>query len=107
VNKQLKAAWIKALRSGEYEQGTELLKTGDGAYCCLGVLCKVAGKRIPSGEMNLDGFPALRKLRDECGLGKETGESIQANLTNLNDNERWSFKRIASWIAKNVPTDKP
>ena len=30
--------WIKALRSGDYKQGKNFLRTGD-TYCCLGVLC--------------------------------------------------------------------
>ena len=45
MNKGIKALWIDALRSGEYEQGTGFLRkegTGDGGrgeFCCLGVLC--------------------------------------------------------------------
>lgn len=37
-----KKRWLKALRSGEYEQGAQYLKTPDGAFCCLGVLCDLA-----------------------------------------------------------------
>ncbi len=40
--------WVKALRSGEYEQGKYVLRTTDGRYCCLGVLCKLE----PSLEWN-------------------------------------------------------
>jgi ABC-type uncharacterized transport system auxiliary subunit len=40
-------AWIKALESGNYRQGTGLLRQimNDNApsYCCLGVLCEING----------------------------------------------------------------
>jgi hypothetical protein len=45
VNPDVKARWLAALRSGDYEQGTNALKTqlGDQVYhCCLGVLCELA-----------------------------------------------------------------
>lgn len=45
MNKILKAKWIKALLSGRYEQGKGSL-VRDGRYCCLGVLCKVAGYKF-------------------------------------------------------------
>lgn len=40
--------WLIALRSGEYNQGTLLLRTenkeaGTCSHCCLGVLCEVSG----------------------------------------------------------------
>lgn len=45
MNPDVKTAWVAALRSGDYEQGQELLHQVDGArhlYCCLGVLCDLA-----------------------------------------------------------------
>lgn len=42
MDADLKAKWVAALRSGEYQQGQTRLKRtiGDTAkYCCLGVLC--------------------------------------------------------------------
>ena|SRR6188768_1756975 len=54
MNKQLrmdpevKARWVKALRSGEYVQVQDRLRKGS-KHCCLGVLCdlytKESGKR--------------------------------------------------------------
>lgn len=38
----VKALWLEALRSGKYEQGNSVLRTADGKYCCLGVLCDIA-----------------------------------------------------------------
>lgn len=37
MNPSIKQAWIEALRSGEYKQGTGCLREDD-RYCCLGVL---------------------------------------------------------------------
>ena len=35
---EIKQKWLNALRSGEYTQSQERLRSDDG-YCCLGVLC--------------------------------------------------------------------
>lgn len=31
--------WVEALRSGEYKQGKNRLRSNDDEFCCLGVLC--------------------------------------------------------------------
>lgn len=41
---EIKAAWIAALRSGEYEQVASALRVKD-RFCCLGVLCDLASKQ--------------------------------------------------------------
>lgn len=45
LNKAFKAKWLKALRSGRYEQTISELRVGtrrDGfGYCCLGVACNI------------------------------------------------------------------
>ena len=38
---EARAAWVKALRSDEFEQGEGALRHGD-KYCCLGVACELA-----------------------------------------------------------------
>ena len=43
MDQQIKAKWVAALRSGEYEQGVQLLRQGD-QFCCLGVLCDLHRK---------------------------------------------------------------
>ena len=40
MNSKVKEAWVNALRSGKYEQGSERLRGVDG-FCCLGVLCDI------------------------------------------------------------------
>lgn len=43
MNTEVKARWLKALRSGDYQQGKGALHIQDKhAYCCLGVLCDLA-----------------------------------------------------------------
>ena len=46
MNPAVKAKWIAALRSGEYEQTTGRLRNGD-SFCCLGVLCNVHAAKHP------------------------------------------------------------
>lgn len=41
MNKDPKAKWLAALRSGEYKQVKGVLKSPDGCFCCLGVLTDV------------------------------------------------------------------
>lgn len=40
MNKSNIKRWVKALRSGKYEQTTDRLQDNTG-YCCLGVACKL------------------------------------------------------------------
>lgn len=48
MDKLVKAKWIEALRSGDYEQTagvlTDVSVLGEERHCCLGVLCQVAIK---------------------------------------------------------------
>jgi len=55
MNAEFKAAWLAALRSGEYKQGRNYLRDGDG-FCCLGVACDVALKQgLVPGEWDTNG----------------------------------------------------
>lgn len=43
MNPEIKAEWLAALRSGEFKQAQGVLQVRDtNAYCCLGVLCRLA-----------------------------------------------------------------
>lgn len=44
MNPEVKAQWVKALRSGEYQQGIGQLREAD-RFCCLGVLCDLFAKQ--------------------------------------------------------------
>jgi len=69
----IKKKWIEALRSGEYKQGRESLKTtnehnNDSYYCCLGVLCDIHSRgtnTVWSGHPN---YPVSNYLGCEAFL---------------------------------------
>jgi hypothetical protein len=44
MNPKVKAKWLAALRSGEYEQTVGKLNDNHGGFCCLGVLCDIYTK---------------------------------------------------------------
>lgn len=83
MDANLKSKWVEALRSGQYEQTAEQLVCG-GAYCCLGVLCIVAGYDIGDSDTS------YRKLD---GLLGNYGPFID-----LNDNQGKTFAEIADFI---------
>lgn len=43
MNPEVKKMWVESLRSGDYQQGFDVLRT-DNDFCCLGVLCDLYGK---------------------------------------------------------------
>lgn len=45
MNPEIKAEWLAALRSGEYNQAFSRLKGPGGSFCCLGVLCDLYVKK--------------------------------------------------------------
>jgi hypothetical protein len=105
---KLKNKWIKALTSGKYRQGTGALKTYSkqahkSKFCCLGVLCEVAGIKANNegyGEFSYDGeygslsTSLLKKLK----LKQEQ----ESELIDMNDHYSNSFKEIAAWIKTNL-----
>ena len=50
MNQEIKELWIKALRSGKYKQTTGKLKSIEGSYCCLGVLCDLYTEKTGIGK---------------------------------------------------------
>ena len=79
--------WLDALRSGEYEQGTEHLYK-DGKYCCLGVALEVMNG-FPTGygdlttklRTDLDERSALIKMNDQQGKSfPEIADAIEAMI---------------------------
>lgn len=104
MDAELKAKWVKALRSGEYQQITRHLKTGDG-HCCLGVLCEVAGLTIDGrdGVLDENGVPA-----DYQPIERLFGDFDYGELTSRNDGnkiakiERHTFAQIADYIEREL-----
>lgn len=93
----LKEKWVKALRSGEYEQTTGQLRYDPSfsgrrnpSYCCLGVLCEVLGAKYdPSG-----GLPKTSVL-DSAGVSADKADKLAQH----NDHGR-SFNWIAGYIQR-------
>lgn len=115
IKKKWKDKWVKALRSGKYEQAQKALhveEDGIEKFCCLGVLCDIIDDEkwvcedLPySKEYSYDGksaFPDstlinLVKLRkaDEYEVTQEFVHLAE----NMNDKGK-TFKQIANYIEK-------
>ena len=114
MNKKLKAAWIKALKSGRYKQARDALKEesavphGKPGYCCLGVLATIS----KAGKWGPDCTYQIREGRKEFSLEGELGKSgrkffgipscVETKLIEMNDRERANFKAIAKHIRKTL-----
>lgn len=118
--------WVKALRSGEYQQGEgELCREdeigGEREYCCLGVACDILIDEYWIRDLNswsIDPWESfdLPELADKKKWGETTTISFPSlsnlqkmgldvayaqELAELND-KGWSFKRIANKIEKDL-----
>lgn len=91
MDQELKSKWIAALRSGKFKQGEGAL-CRDGAYCCLGVLCEVAGRDDDWREWSLNPF-----MNGAYGMSYEEA----AEYANMNDGGK-SFAEIADHIGANL-----
>lgn len=109
MSPELKTQWLQALRSGNYEQGTAYLANysqGKTKFCCLGVLCEVAGvQRIKNEDKKVFEYGNLRAhslfywdLLSHFGLTEEQ----QKHLAKLNDGVRHNFPQIADYIERHI-----
>ena len=80
--KELRAKWVAALRSGEFEQGHGTLHL-NGRYCCLGVGARIAGFDLSIEQANLDSV--YIDFRDAVGLQNNLGHFEGGGLALLND----------------------
>jgi hypothetical protein len=114
MDKELKAKWVAALRSGDYKQGHTTLrakvKDAPDRFCCLGVLCDVAEPEgwtahysgAPEAETGEYAWPEhtygttelYEDALDECLLT----ENQQSKLIQLNDVFKETFDKIADHI---------
>ena len=127
MDSHVKELWVKALRSGEYQQGQgflhEIPKDGSPAkFCCLGVLCDIAyqngvverklhnniadevgdnyyyGVESPSGAF----LPPEVKDWAKMGSGDPRVGEIrgrgEVSLIDLNDEIKADFEEIANRI---------
>ena len=115
--------WVAALRSGDFEQGRNVLASLDGRYCCLGVACEVyrrhfdlpKGRSISAAAYFFGSTPEPRRMTSPfegvfvlpgdvatwLGLATPTGRfgpNGDASLADLNDMRSASFAEIADVI---------
>jgi len=120
-----KAKWIEALRSGEYKQISESLRSYNG-FCCLGVACHLYDPnqwllvRVPADEgVSEDDytlvFKAASGAHDMPSTGDvdqsiyevftqyigATSDTVMYHLANMNDGG-YTFGDIADWIEENL-----
>jgi hypothetical protein len=89
--------WLEALESGKYKQGKVLLGNEADGYCCLGVLCVVAG--VEYDERFQAGLPM--DFSETVGVDPLGGPfSNDDSLAILNDTGT-PFTAIAALIRQN------
>lgn len=115
--------WVEALRSGEYEQCTSVLRSTDNKFCCLGVLCELAVKEGVIGPPEINnqtsyyiydkvnnggsvtylkrGIYPPYEVTYWAGLHNRYGEYCNTSLAEHNDNGM-TFDQIADIIEANV-----
>lgn len=100
MDRQLKQKWIEALRSGEYQQGRYSFELND-AFCCLGVLCKVAGQPTmidPDGSGEYaDNYDFIRIVIPSVSTVSRL-EAMNDGSGDEFENNRQSFAQIADYI---------
>jgi hypothetical protein len=98
MDAELKAKWVKALRSGEFLQGKTFLESG-GRYCCLGVLCRVQGATFAEPEFGGGSDRLMTAFLPERFGGNLGGRSEA--LADMNDSGS-SFAEIADYIEREL-----
>ena len=117
---EIKEKWVTALTSGEYTQGREQLKTPDGNYCCLGVLCDLYIKETQRGEWDrqmivipdgVNGYSEHESLLlpETVAVWSGVMYNDASQLANLNDGvtedeptDPMTFVQIAEYIKENL-----
>jgi len=74
MNANIKKMWLAALRSGQYQQGKESLKTEEGKFCCLGVLCDIS--RLGKWEDATLGTDKWYTIRGKAGTLLEQSGTV-------------------------------
>ena len=114
MNKEIKAKWVKALRSGEYRQTRQKLRGRNGAMCCIGVLCDIQGAEWgdPSRYKTSDlKFSYAIKGTDEyvdapkryiAGVHKKSRRRLMKMNDGIDEFHKHSFAEIADYIEENL-----
>lgn len=105
----VKQKWLEALRSGDYQQGKNVLRSSFGpanTYCCLGVLCDIlpqAEWKPYNGRWRIwHGFEIEESyVPQNLASELELTHPHQRILARMNDEGR-SFEEIADYIEEYV-----
>ena len=89
---ELKAAWLKALREGKYQQARQRLRCGNG-FCCLGVLCDL----LYPAAWDQDELVLVGVRYDKFAPVALLPKQLQRALAKMNDSGM-SFEQIADWL---------
>lgn len=109
MKREIADKWVVALRSGQYVQAKQALKTETG-FCCLGVLCDLSNtdsftQDEDTGNYEYAGAHDLlpKVVKDWAGVQNEDlffiGQKT-VNLAEMNDRGQ-SFSEIADVIEQN------
>lgn len=102
MDPELKAKWVAALRSGQYPQGRDHLRTFEDQYCCLGVLTDLM---FPNEWAVSDSTRAYEHAGRYCWPAYLEDNPLSyrtmKTLAGMNDRSK-SFSEIADWIEANL-----
>lgn len=111
MKKSFMKKWVKALRSGEYEQGKFRLVDANDNFCCLGVACDLVdhiGEWVDNGiwcfksdDGELQSGELPKEIMEYTGIKSAVGmiPSLGSSLATLNDHGV-PFSTIADIIEK-------
>ena len=101
---EIKAQWLAALRSGDYQQGKSLLHYED-RFCCLGVLCdlyaKDTGNTWESDGLAYTMHGSDQMLPPQAQEWAGLGVFNPMDLAGRNDNGA-TFEELAEVIEENL-----
>lgn len=93
----IKERWIRALRSGKYQQefGIFTMDRTANRFCCVGVLCRLY--ELETGKIALPS-----KIKTWSGWDIFKIELSAGNLNMLNDSGNWSFAELADLLERDL-----
>jgi hypothetical protein len=115
MDKEMLGAWLSALRSGKYAQGTGFLRSSDDCFCAVGVLADLMVKRgdavwrpspifscfnLVESRFSQHEFPPIEDGALGAGLAYKAGlpRAVELAITDANDTEKQSFLELADFI---------
>lgn len=105
MDKKIAKLWVKALRSGDYEQGRHQLRNEHSQFCCLGVLCNLHAQAHPDlARLQLSPFMYMgTSINLPISVRQWAGLAVgrEHEFAEMNDTHKWTFKEIAKYIEDN------